>query len=96
MRENAVKAVILLALFCFLLFSIFSLRPFASPADSRMDDYFIRNGQQETGSNNIVTAVVFDYRGFDTLGEASVLFAAATGVFLLFGREKKQKGKNWK
>ena len=33
-----------------------------------MDDYYIRNGQRETGSNNIVASVVFDYRGFDTLG----------------------------
>ena len=51
--------------------------------------YFIENGQGETGSNNIVAAVTFDYRGFDTLGEASVLFAAATGVFVAMGGLKK-------
>jgi multicomponent Na+:H+ antiporter subunit B len=32
---------------------------------------------------NVVTAVVFDYRGFDTLGEEFILFAAVTGVVLL-------------
>ena len=32
---------------------------------------------------NVVTAVVFDYRGFDTLGEEFILFAAAMGVALL-------------
>ena len=51
-----------------------------------MDDYYIANGQAETGSNNIVTSVVFDYRGMDTLGEASILFAAVTGVFLIARR----------
>ncbi len=89
MNEKIIKGAALVLLFAFISLALFYLRPFGAPADSRMDDYFIRNGQQETGSNNIVTAVVFDYRGFDTLGEASVLFAAATGVFLLFGRDHK-------
>jgi multisubunit Na+/H+ antiporter MnhB subunit len=49
-----------------------------------MDNYFITNGVEETGANNIVTSIVFDYRGFDTLGEATVLFAAVLGVGSLF------------
>ena len=32
---------------------------------------------------NVVTAVVFDYRGFDTLGEEFILFTAVVGVVLL-------------
>lgn len=32
---------------------------------------------------NVVSAVVFDYRGFDTLGEEFILFAAVMGVALL-------------
>ena len=31
----------------------------------------------------MVTSIVFDYRGFDTLGEASVLFTAVLGVGLV-------------
>ncbi|MHC1625840.1 MAG: hydrogen gas-evolving membrane-bound hydrogenase subunit E [Methanoculleaceae archaeon] len=54
------------------------------PQMSEMDDYFIAHGQEETGANNIVTAVVFDYRGFDTLGEATVLFTAVLAVGLVF------------
>ncbi len=49
-----------------------------------MDDYFLRNGQRETGSNNIVTSVVFDYRGFDTLGESTVLFLTMSSIYMLF------------
>ena len=46
--------------------------------------------QHNTSTTTLeVTAVVFDYRGFDTLGEATVLFAAATGVIVLFRRLKK-------
>ncbi|NEX22892.1 sodium:proton antiporter [Thiorhodococcus mannitoliphagus] len=39
----------------------------------------------ETASANAVTSVVVSYRGFDTLGEVTVLFLAATGIGLFFG-----------
>ncbi len=41
----------------------------------------------DVGSANLVTAVVVSYRGFDTLGEVTVLFISALGVALLFGGE---------
>ncbi len=55
-----------------------------------MDDYIIENTQQETGANSAVTAVVFDYRGYDTLGEATILFTAVTGVVALFRKREKE------
>ncbi len=58
--------------------------PYGQPRTADMDDYFIRHGQEQCGANNIVTAVVFDYRGFDTLGEATVLFTAVLGVGVMF------------
>jgi len=66
------------------MFSAINMRSFGDPVISEMDDYFIENAQKETGSNNVVTSIVFDYRGFDTLGEATVLFTAVVGVVALF------------
>ena len=66
-----------------------AIHDFGNPVASNMDDYIINNCQQETGANNAVTSVVFDYRGFDTLGEATVLFTAVAGVIVLFRRLKK-------
>jgi multicomponent Na+:H+ antiporter subunit B len=46
-------------------------------------------------ATNAVTAVVFDYRGFDTLGEEFILFAAVMGVVLLLrksGSEREPPG----
>ncbi len=60
--------------------------PFGAPPKSDMDQYYIDHGQEETGANNIVTSIVFDYRGFDTLGEATVLFIAVLGVGVIFRR----------
>jgi len=53
---------------------------FGVPENTRMDDYFIKNGQEQSATNNSVTTIVFDYRGFDTLGESTVLFTAVIGV----------------
>src|SRR5205085_9288636 len=45
----------------------------------------------ERHMDNVVNAVTYDYRGFDTMGEAFILFAAVVGVVLLlrgrYGRE---------
>jgi multicomponent Na+:H+ antiporter subunit B len=47
---------------------------------------------QETGAANIVTSVVLGYRGIDTLGELSILFAAAAGAGLILGRRHTTAG----
>ena len=41
---------------------------------------------------NMVTLVVFDWRGYDTLGEALILVTAVVAVLLVFGRGKVQLG----
>jgi len=46
----------------------------------RMSKAYIEPGADITGSANLVTGVVFDYRGYDTLGEATILFTAVIGV----------------
>jgi multicomponent Na+:H+ antiporter subunit B len=45
----------------------------------------------ERHMTNVVTAIVFDYRGFDTMGEEFILFAAVTGVVLLLRKEQEQE-----
>ncbi|MDD1713799.1 MAG: hypothetical protein LUQ61_00895 [Methanoregulaceae archaeon] len=80
-RELSVLIMIILAIFLFIMAAGFT---FGSPLETDMDDYFIMNGQEQIATNNIVTTIVFDYRGFDTLGESTVLFTAVIGVALMF------------
>ena len=68
----------------FMLFAAIDMRPFGEPVFRDMDDYYIKNAQAETGANNVVTTIVFDYRGFDTLGEGTVLFTAVISIVALF------------
>jgi multisubunit Na+/H+ antiporter MnhB subunit len=73
----------------FFLFGIFLIHPFGKSGQVQMDDYIITHTQNETGTQNGVTSVVFDYRGFDTLGEATILFSAVAGVLLIFRRVRR-------
>lgn len=43
----------------------------------------IEETYRETGAENVVTAVLMDFRAFDTLGEVLVLYVATTAVSLL-------------
>jgi multicomponent Na+:H+ antiporter subunit B len=44
----------------------------------------------ERHMTNVVTATVFDYRGFDTMGEEFILFIAVTGVVLLLRQQERE------
>lgn len=85
--RNVLFSAILLLFFGGLLYLAADL-PFGNPPVTDMDDYFIRNAQEQTGANNVVTSIVFDFRGFDTLGEATVLFTAVLGVGMMFRKLK--------
>ena len=44
---------------------------------------YLETGYEETAVPNIVTAVLADYRAFDTLGEVTVIFVGALAVLLI-------------
>lgn len=60
-----------------------------APAWSNPDvtGYYIANTYADTGVQNAVTAVLAAYRGFDTFGEAVVVFVAGVAVLVVLGRE---------
>jgi len=65
--------------------------PSASPRAVSAD--YLAKGTQETGAMNTVAAVLLDYRAYDTLGEATVIFVSILGVYVLLrrvGRRKEQ------
>ncbi|WP_277553189.1 DUF4040 domain-containing protein [Halobaculum limi] len=55
-------------------------------ATSRVTQYYLANSYEQTGVENAVTAVLAAYRGFDTLGEAVVVFAALIGLLVVLDR----------
>ena len=87
-RRKLLKGLALLLLAAVLWTVARGLR-FGAPAATAMDDYYLEHAQEQVAANNVVTSIVFDYRGFDTLGEATVLFAAVLGVGSVLRRLKR-------
>lgn len=57
-----------------------------APIHQHVAPRYIESGPQETGVPNVVTAVLASYRGYDTLGEVTVVFTAGIGVIALLRR----------
>ncbi|HON33707.1 MAG: hydrogen gas-evolving membrane-bound hydrogenase subunit E [Thermovirgaceae bacterium] len=91
MKRQVLFVVAVLVVAGVFLGALARIHPFGDTARAPMDDYYLENAQRERSVNNVVTSIVFDYRGFDTLGEAAVLFTAVCSVLALFreGSEKR-------
>jgi len=63
----------------------------ASP-ETHASQYYVQNGLEQTGAANAVAAIILDYRGYDTLGEATVLFTSILGASVLL-RKKARIGR---
>ena len=89
--RQVIGLIVLLVVIAFVVSGmLLFIHPFGYPP-SDMDDYIIENAQEETGNNNVVASVVFDYRALDTYGEATILFTAVTGVLLLLRTVKRKE-----
>ena len=60
-----------------------------SPASTHVSPRYIEKSEAETSVPNMVTAVLADYRGYDTLGETAVIFTAGVCCVLLLRRYRK-------
>lgn len=54
-----------------------------SPAAQGVAADYVENSLADTDTPNVVTSILADYRSFDTLGEATVVFTAALAVALV-------------
>jgi multicomponent Na+:H+ antiporter subunit B len=52
---------------------------------------YLNEIKQEVDVPNVVTAVLASYRGYDTLGETTVVFTAGAGVVALLRRRRKDR-----
>ena len=52
---------------------------------------YLAKGLSGTGAPNIVTSILLDFRGYDTLGEATVLFCSILGALTILRRKARKK-----
>ena len=85
-------AVICVLMLGILLVTVMSMPGFGeedNPINNEVADRYLEYGAEETGSENVVTAMIIGYRGFDTLGESCVLFLAVAAVMMLLLRDRR-------
>ena len=61
-----------------------------APASAYLSPYYIENAVEQTHVPNIVTAVLGDYRGYDTMFETVVIYCAGMAVLSVLRRKKEE------
>ena len=65
----------------------------AAPVQQHVAPWYLEHTPEAIGIPNVVTAVLASFRGYDTLGEVSVILTAGIGVLFLFGaKPRRQSG----
>ena len=92
-RDTFVVATVLIFFGLFIMAAALSyneLQPFGQPLMSVSREYFTR--WRDNNATNIVAQIILDFRAYDTLGEATVLFASVIGAYVII-RKVGKKGK---
>jgi multicomponent Na+:H+ antiporter subunit B len=92
-RVNWPAAAIVVVFAGALLWTVPAIPAIGSPeapawAYADVTQFYLENAYEQTGVENVVTAVLAAYRGFDTLGEAVVVFAAGAAVLVALKVER--------
>ncbi len=88
-RDRLVVAISLVGGGIFILLGFFafqSMTPFGAPVLGQIADQYIQNAMTRTGAANAVMAVLLDFRAYDTLGEATVIFCSIIGAYAVLRR----------
>lgn len=89
---NIVTALVFIGLLAFFFSEAIENLSAFGEHEMRMAKTYAEEGSEKTGAANLVTGVLWDFRGYDTLGEATILFTAALGVLTVL----RLKGKKYK
>ena len=82
----AVAVLVCVGLSALLIYTALDLPQFGGAdalVDNEVSRFYVEEGLEHTGAVNIISGIILDFRGFDTLGESHVLFIAACTVLLL-------------
>ncbi len=90
--KHAVVILALAMLGIVLLRAVADMPPMGNPGNPdkvNVIPRYLAVGDSEAGATNLVTSVILNYRGYDTLVEVTVIFASLCAVITLLGRERK-------
>ncbi|MCA9737859.1 MAG: cation:proton antiporter, partial [Gemmatimonadetes bacterium] len=79
-----------------LIYATLDMPPYGDPTNpihQHVVPRYLEDSAHEVAVPNVVTSVLASYRGYDTMGETSVVFTALVGVLLLLSRAKRTEKK---
>jgi multicomponent Na+:H+ antiporter subunit B len=95
-RPTALPLLVAVGVGAALIWATYDLPAFGiadAPIHMHVAPHYLQNAIKETQVANVVSAVLADYRSFDTFGEVVVVFTAGIGVMLLLkGRRSRRDG----
>jgi len=77
-----------------LVYGTLDLAPYGdpnAPVQKHVAPTYLKEAPIKTGMPNVVTSILASYRGYDTLGETTVIFTAGVGVLLLLGNWRRRR-----
>jgi multicomponent Na+:H+ antiporter subunit B len=86
-----VFAVLFVAAFLWFSFEAVRQLPAFGQPIMKMGSQYIAEGLKKTGAANLVSAIILDFRGYDTLGEVTILFTSVIGVLAVLRKTGRVK-----
>jgi multisubunit Na+/H+ antiporter MnhB subunit len=88
---NTVSTLVFVSAFLFFAFQALKELPSFGNPIMHVAKKYLEEGTAKTGAVNLVTAVILDFRAYDTLGEATVLFTSVIGIIVILRRPGRKK-----
>ncbi len=90
--KRTVSLLFIAALAALLLYVVANMPPMGDPANptaTHVIPRYLENAEEETHTENVITGIILNYRGYDTMGEVTVIFCALAAVLAVLGRERR-------
>ncbi len=87
-RSSMLPLLVVLVTGSILVYGTLDMPPYGdpgNPAHNHVAPHYLEESEHEIGIPNVVTSILASYRGYDTMGEITVVFTAMVGVLLLLG-----------
>lgn len=90
--KQVIALAFIVALAVLLLYVVASMPPMGDPSSPTRDHViprYLEKAEEETNTPNVITGIILNYRGYDTMGEVTVIFCALACVLAVLGRERR-------
>ena len=92
--QSVVSMVVIFVIFLAGVSVFQTLDTFGEPVFAQVDgtasQTYVKQGLKETGAANLVSSIILDFRAYDTLGEATVLFTSIIGATVILRRKSRK------